>query len=167
MILIYTLGDMTRRYNLINKEGQKGYLVYITATAAIFIINEIIPLIPYNSTYLNIKLYSYNNPLVIIASIALFCFIAKYKFHSNGINNIAKYAFALYLVQDCYPFGGYLYNSLYEHAQSANTLLCIIVYLCVLFLLTYILEKTRRFILNKPIDKLSDFLEKKINISQE
>ena len=167
MILIYTLGDMTRRYNLINKEGQKGYLVYITATAAIFIINEMIPLIPYNSTYLNIKLYSYNNPLVIIASIALFCFIAKYKFHSNGINNIAKYAFALYLVQDCYPFGGYLYNRLYEHAQSANTLLCIIVYLCVLFLLTYILEKTRRFILNKPIDKLSDFLEKKINISQE
>ena len=85
--------------------------------------------------------------------------------------HIFRHAFrgelSIYLVQDCYPFGGYLYNSLYEHAQSANTLLCIIVYLCVLFLLTYILEKTRRFILNKPIDKLSDFLEKKINISQE
>lgn len=168
MILIYTLGDMISRYNIVNRGNKSGFLmIYIAATVIIFFINEFIQLIQYKNALLDIKVYSYNNPIVIIASAALFCFIAKYKFHSNGINNIAKYAFALYLVQDCRPFGTYLYHNLYEQAQTNNTILCTLAYFCGIILLTYILEKIRKITLNKPIDKLSNFLEKRINIFQE
>lgn len=41
-----------------------------------------------------------NNPLVLCAAIALFCFFLKFKFHSKAVNTVAATAFAVYLLTD-------------------------------------------------------------------
>ncbi len=157
-ITMYWVGNAIKKFDVKEFLKTKYFIaIYSIATLSIFVTKE-----------LNIGTYSYNNPLLIIAATSLFCIVAKQKFTSNGINWLAQFMFPVYLLQDSH-FGFNIYKKLYtigvtESFCSTKYFLVILLYIAALFIGAILLEKTRQAIMNKPVKKLSDFLNKKANI---
>ena len=158
-ITMYYIGDAIRRYNIINRI-KRSYFILAYAIAT---------LILYVGGKLNIQgTYAYNNPVLMLAAISLFCIIANLHFSNNNINKFAKYMFPVYLLQEGF-FGRQIYNVLYhtkteEGFYAPKYLLTIFLYIIVLFVGAIVIENMRRWIMSTSIKKLSIFLDKKFNI---
>lgn len=156
-LTIYILGDSIRRFNLMDIMATKTLiLTYAIATAGIFLCTQITE-----------KAYFYNNPFIIIASVSLFCLISKKSFYNKRINTIAKYMLPVYLLQES-TIGAGTYSLLYKFGSTVNFdgmryYGILILYVILLFVGAVIMENTRRFIMNKPIDTISKYLDKKLD----
>lgn len=158
-ITIYAVGDAIRKYDIPKRLSTKlWFILYLTATAFIFVASCIgIPRIAF-----------YNNPLLIVAAVCLFCLVARCKINNKNINIIATYTLPLYLIQDSL-FGQNVYEYLYDQGQSYNftgvEYYCLLgKYLLGLFTGAIIADYTRRQILNRPTSIISKFLDKNLDI---
>lgn len=157
-ITMYWVGNAIKRFNVNGGVKAKHFVTaYIIATLAIFITQKF-----------NVGTYTYNNPLIIIAAVSLFCIVAKLNFTNKWVNWLATFMFPVYLLQDS-PFGFKVYKMLYNFGKaedfcSTKYVLVLSAYVVTLFVAAILLEQTRRAIMNKPVKKLSDFLNKKVNI---
>ena len=105
--------------------------------------------------------YSYNNPLVILASIGLFQFINSISFHSNTINYLAGGVFAAYLLQDQVFIAKPLYGWWAAVCNSLPSFFGILLTftLSVAFIfLSVLIEKGREKIM-KPLFPIFDFID--------
>ena len=157
-ITMYWIGNAIKKFNVKEFLETKYFVaIYCITTLAIFVTKE-----------LNIGTFSYNNPLLIIAAVSLFCIISKQSFTSNVINRVAQFMFPIYLLQDSH-FGFNIYKKLYTIGQvenfcSAKYFITILLYIAALFIGAILLEKTRQTVMNRPVKKLSQFLSEKANI---
>lgn len=155
-IFVYSVGHFLRKYDIPHKFSTRFLiLIYISATIIIFI-----------GPYLNIeRILNYNNPIIIISAIALFCLFAKQDFNNCYINAIAKNMFPIYLVQES-PLGKEVYALLHSYGRAAdfqgiNYFAAIAIYITALLATAFILERIRLLTLKKPLEQLSNYLTSK------
>ncbi|MCH4154850.1 MAG: acyltransferase [Muribaculaceae bacterium] len=103
-----------------------------------------------------VKVFSYNSPLVIAASVAFFMIFITLRFQSSTVNWIASSSFAVYLIhKNPYIFGG-LFVPLFKNLSAAHgylmfTLLCIVA-LITIFMDCVLIDRVRKLITD-PIVK--------------
>ncbi len=91
MIMVYVLGDCLRRFKISDRCSSYIWItIYVLATIAI----------PHLFASHPSKIFRYNNPLVILAAVSLFCCFAKMKFSSNVVNKLSRVMFPCYLLQE-------------------------------------------------------------------
>lgn len=157
-ITIYVLGDAIRRFNLTTKYSTKQYIsVYILSTLCLFI-----------SSFFMQRTMLYNNPLVVISALSLFCMIAKLHFKSKAINYIATFMLPVYLLQDS-STGQLIYKYLYQSGikmnfQGIEYTGLIGIYVVALLGSAFILDNTRRVLLARPTNTLSRKLTDKLDL---
>lgn len=158
-ITMYFIGDAIKRYNAI-KLIKKKYLVsiYLFSTAILYI----------GGLFDIERTYAYNNPVLMLAAISLFCLIAKIKFSSSSINTFAQYMFPVYLLQES-VFRRRIYKELYNFGIkqdfcSAEYFLILAFYICTLFVGAITLESGRKMIMNRAVENLSKFFNKTANL---
>ena len=87
--------------------------------------------------YDSISYFGYNNPLVVLSSISLFCWFSTMKFESKIINFIAGGTFAVYLVSTK-EFGQLHIGSMGMEAFGKASCFGVVLYAIILTLLMYI-----------------------------
>lgn len=94
--------------------------------------------------------FSYCNPLVILASLSLITFFSTLNFQSRFINIIASSSFAVFLLHTninlCRPYFVPYIKSIYESYNGINCLVAILVFLIVVFVFAFLLDQVRIFI---------------------
>lgn len=152
LITIYVLGDCLRRFHI----AERGSHIF---WATVFVVSTIISLLLLASH--PSKLFRYNNPLVILASVSLFCCFVKMSFSSGWINKLSRSMFPCYLIQDG-VFGVYLYGLLYQYGKSLWWV--VPVYFICLMGAAYLIESLRQKLMSAPINSFASFLEKSISV---
>lgn len=152
LITIYVLGDCLRRFHIAER---RSYIFWAT----VFVISTIISL-PLLASHES-KLFRYNNPLVILASISLFCCFVKMNFSSGWINKLSRSMFPCYLIQDG-VFGIYLYGVLYQYNKFVWWI--VPVYFISIMWAAYLIESLRQKLMTVPINSLASFLEKSVSM---
>lgn len=160
-VFIYMIGSCIKRYMQADRIKTTHLAVtYTMSTAA---------LIVYHHFY---KFPSYNNPVLIIAAVSLFGLFLKMKSHNSpAINSIAQCMFPVYLLQDS-PLGFDIYRDFYAYGAKQNFegstyVATLVIYTVSLFALAIVLEKTRLWLMSKPIERASNYLKAKCNIFDE
>lgn len=160
-VFVYIMGGYLRRHA--HAERIKTTYLVITHIACS------LGLIVYHHFFL---MPSYNNPVLLLASLSLFMIFMKMKdFSSPTINSIAQCMFAVYLLHDS-PFGFSIYEELYafgtqHNFESFTYIGTIVIYAISVFALAIALEKTRLWLMSKPIERASNYLKAKCNIFDE
>ncbi len=157
-LTIYIVGNAINKFNLIELISVKKFIsLYFCGTIGIFV-----------CSFVSSRTALYNNPLNIISAVSLFCLIAKLNFRSKAVNYIASFMLPIYLIQDS-TTGRIAYKHLYECGLTTNFegyeyVGFIALYILVLMGAAFILDNARRVLLQRPINAISKFLEKGINI---
>ncbi len=159
MIFMYMLGYCIHRFKF--NEKFKSYiwiLLYIVFTACIYFMTYIAPG----------RVFKYNNPIIILSTISLFCFFTSLHFSNKAVNVIASCMFPVYLIQEGF-WGVLVYQYLKSNVLLSNPLelKCYGVlfgYAVCLFILALIIEPIRKLIMTKPITLLATFIDEKYNI---
>ena len=158
-VTMYAIGDALNKYGIPDRLSLKSWgLLYITVTICMFTVAR-----------LGIEKNTfYNNPLLIFSSICLLCTISKMKIRNRLVNTIATFMLPVYLIQDSF-LGKNIYKYLYEQGTDMNfagsEYYCILsIYLIGLLISAVIADCIRRLILIKPIDSVSKYLNRKVDI---
>ena len=160
-ITMYFIGDALKRYKIADMFSKKQWIaIYTTSTIILYFYLTNVD----NSTH-------YNNPILMVAAVSLFCLISKIEFNNSFINNAASFMLPVYLLQDS-PFGFKIYKILYSKGCELNFagneyFILLTGYIAVLLTSAFILETLRRFLFNWIIKKLSSKLEETVNIFGE
>lgn len=97
------------------------------------------------------RLWGYSNPLLIVSSLAVVMLFSKINISSQRINYVAKRCFAVYLFHCNFFIFAYYRTGvafIYEHFYSFS-IVVIFVYVCLVFLLSILLDNIRIFSWNK------------------
>ena len=157
-ITIYVLGNAIQKFHLQSRLSTRQFAcTYILSTLCIFTLS-----------FFASRTSNYNNPLIVISALSLFCIFAKLKFESKAVNYTATFMLSVYLLQDS-STGSIIYKHLYHSGQEMNfqgTEYCslIILYIIILLGSAFILDNIRRFLLDKPTRRISNFLTKKLDL---
>ena len=158
-VTIYVLGDAINRFDIPARLSAKRLsIIYISLVLSIFT----------SSFILMPKITFYNNPLVIASAVCLFCLISKIEFHNRTINQIATFMLPIYLLQDS-VIGTMAYDYLYKKGlildfQGFHYFATIGIYILALLGTALVLDSIKRMTLRRPINAMSDFLNKKADI---
>ncbi len=158
-ITMYVLGHAIHRFDLPTRfSTRKLLIVYILCTYAIYICSFIIM---YRSTF-------YNNPLIIVSAICLFCLIAKLNFRSQTVNYISSFMLPIYLIQDS-VIGFMAYDYLYQIGENLkfkglHYFTTIGIYVLVLLITAFALDNMRRLLLSHQINTIGRNLNNRSNI---
>lgn len=156
-ITIYALGNAIEKFDLPSRLSTRQFAcTYILSTICIFILS-----------FFASRASFYNNPLVILSALSLFCLIAKFNFSSRIVNYIATFVLPIYLFQDS-STGTIIYKYLYQKGlemdfQGIDYYTLIGLYIIVLLASAFILENIRRFLFTKPTNIISKYLTKKFD----
>lgn len=158
-IMLYCIGRYLNNYKFsINKSIL--LVVYMIGS----ILNGILSLyfVQHNADGTAWKMTYYNNPLVIITSIAFFLFFTKCHIQSQTINRLAKSALAVYLFQ-CSKSINTLYNqfihqsSLSQNDISGGGILLIIIILALsILIISLMIDQIQLFINNKIVKMIEN-----------
>lgn len=116
-VFLYLIGAYLRNYPIdVNKNTLKLMRIFIISCLLNFIIYVCgVKLSKYSinvGSMLTSRIVAYDNPLVIVASIAFFQLFGTFKIKSKLINDIANLTFGIYLLHDNYLVRSVLYNFL-------------------------------------------------------
>lgn len=156
-ITIYVLGNAIRRFNILERITIKQNIcIYIISTLCIFTLS-----------FFTSRTIFYNNPLIIISALSLFCLFAKLDFKSKAVNYVATFTLPVYLLQDS-STGAIIYKYLYQSGlemdfRGLDYYILMGLYTTTLLASAFILENIRRFVLTKPINAISKYLTKKLD----
>lgn len=96
-LFLYVIGRYLKRYVHLCVKNRNKFLVLYLCSVLLYIVCQLLCRYIYIPHW---RGWLYNNPLVVVAAIGLFCYISTFKFHSKVINNIASSAISLYLLQN-------------------------------------------------------------------
>lgn len=108
---------------------------------------------------------AYNNPLLVISAIALFCFVLRFNFHSKVVNWLASSALAIYLIQYM-PFMRRLVQwseQWLSPKESLPDLLLVLLCSSLLFMVAALAIDQLRKLLVRPIMSLYDHYSQKLS----
>ena len=115
--------------------------------------------------------YSYDNILIILESVFLFLFFAKFDLKSKWINKISASAFFVYIITEnvnCWKNSSYSIYKLMNVSNWEHYTCYILLILCasvMVFILSLIVDFVRRLVFIKPMSFLTlklDVIEKKV-----
>ncbi len=155
-IWIYFIGYYLRHYYDVKKLKPIYYLV-VWGIASIS--NAILFIV-----YDKYVAWTYNNPLVVLAAIALFLFFVSFNFSSKPINFIAQSTLGIYLLHENAYLSPLLYKPQCIQYYSTNIFNFIISVLTIFFVCALIDNVLRHFIAN-PILKIPPVFARKHNKS--
>lgn len=156
-ITIYVLGNAIKKFHLPSRLSTRQFAcTYILSTLCIFTLS-----------FFASRISNYNNPLVVISAYSLFCIFAKLEFKSKAVNYIATFMLSVYLLQDS-STGTIIYKYLYQKGlemdfRGLDYYVLMGLYITTLLVSAFVLENTRRFFINKPINAISKYLTKKLD----
>jgi len=112
-IYVYLIGAFLRRFPLKRLDRKYSMILYLSGA----LLWSLISILSVKWRVPHWVPFYYNNPLVILAAVGLFVFIAQIEIRSVAVNTIASSVLAAYLIQDI-PGGlvytvGDLYNQLF------------------------------------------------------
>lgn len=175
-VYLYVIGGYLRRFVSVDSIQKKRWV----SLALAIVFSLLVGLEANIETFVShseLKAFYYNNPLVVIASVFFFLFIASFHFHSKVVNWLATGAVAVYLFQE-QPYIGYhwLYPSvsdlLVEWKSGAASFLGSIsiskefAYLFLLsfvFVLAILLFDHIRALLMIPVWRVYDIIEHRLS----
>ena len=163
-VFIYVLGYGIRRFDV------PGKIKMSHCIAAYIVLSILIGLILDN---LPVRWGGYNNPLVVLKSVIVFCIFLKIRFHSRIVNRIGACVFPCYLLQ-CGVAGLLFFEIQYQVWQALRSpweyfgfaILCAIAFFC----LSLLLEPLRKAIMGRlenllynrlHLEKIDAILEQK------
>ena len=156
-ITIYVLGNAIKKFHLPSRLSTKQFAcTYILSTLCIFVLS-----------FFTSRTIFYNNPLIIISALSLFCLFANLDFKSKAVNYVATFMLPVYLLQDS-STGTIIYKYLYQNGlqmdfRGLDYYILMGLYVTTLLASAYVLESIRRFVLTKPINAISKYLTKKLD----
>lgn len=164
-ILMYILGYAIRHFDVDNKVKVWHALTVFIAISVLFVL-----LRPYTPQRLE---FTYNHPLEVLRSLAVFCIFLKIQFHSRVINHIASCAFPCYLLS-CGSAGNLFFSVQYQVWLALQSPIGYLVFsvVCAIafFLLSMLLEPLRKAIMGRlenllynrlHLEKIDSILEQK------
>lgn len=112
------------------------------------------------------RLYTYTNPLVIIASLSLLLYFSKLHFTSKIVNWLASSAFAIYLFHTnenlFLPYFVSEVKDIYNDYQGLYCLILLIFYLLCISIVSILIDKIRMFIWNFILKRYAVSCQKKV-----
>lgn len=113
-IYIYLLGQFLSEYPRF--DIKKSLLVYIICSLLLFV--SVYSSMLFIKQGIAFRLFSYNNPLVVFASVSFFQFFRKLSIKSRFINYISGAVLAVYIIQEHPRVGSVLYPKIYSLSTS-------------------------------------------------
>lgn len=143
---LYIVGSWIRKDPAICCKSKSFYICfYLTACLIMSVIA--VCLLRFTTQSLDV-LYTYNNPLTVIAAVALFIFFTKLSFKSNLVNLIASTVVAVLFIQQI----AFRVLSSYINAHPAYY---IPVYILTFFLIAFVIEYPRKQLTESLLHSLS------------
>lgn len=103
-------------------------------------------------------LIAYNNPIVILESVALLLLFNKMDFKSNLVNWLGAGSFAAYLTHQNVQVRSYFKSfvlDIYSSFNSFSAILIIFLFVLFVFLVSVVIDKLRLFLWNKYIENIA------------
>ena len=150
MIFMYIIGhalrkldvpDMFRRLHFFS--GYVGFSM-ILAIVMIVCLGKI-------SGNIEFHLLGYNNPLIILSSVSLFCCFSKFNFYSKNINFLLSGIFGIYLFHQYHPFWSNVMIPFIRKHYETYSLSSFVFYSIGLIILIVVLGSVINILLNKIV----------------
>lgn len=157
LMFIYIIGRWLRIEPLVQKIHHGIYLAFFFFISILICISAVLSLLILDGS--NFPIYFYNNPLVVCASISIFCFFSQIKIQSKIVNTIASTVVAALFIQD-FIASEWIYNSIneaYHHGIKAFSSCCVI-WFFLIFLIAFIVENFRQRICQPIITRLEQII---------
>lgn len=139
--ILYLTARYIRLYN-VKLIQDHGGAIFSAITIAITIITALG--LRYTGTAL--RMLRYDNPMVIISSLGVLMFFLKWQFKSKIVNRLAMSVFAVYIIHFnpfVFPYFKKGVLAIYNSTSGAFTTLFIFLYLCLVFLICYVIDQLR------------------------
>ena len=152
-IYVYIIGAYIRRYvslGYIKCNRWRAIILYVLCAA----IWGILTCLQHRLTLYKWNAFSYNNPFMIVASVAFFCFMISFSFKNRYFNWLATSALAVYLIQDNAFLRSYIYNFSKSLGNGNVSDVMLAIVLSVLFLFVVLHVDKIRIWLMRPIQKV-------------
>lgn len=163
----YIIGGYIRMYNIkINKKITKALIISILMililSAIILFFSKSYPILyKYRTYFLN-----RNSIFVLIIAIGIFLLFLKIPFFTNKIiNYISKTIFGIYLIHDNPNFRNIIFKKIFrinKFIDSSFLVLVLLITTIIIFILSSLIEITRKKFFDKINDKISPYIETKI-----
>lgn len=147
LVMMYLIGQYLGRYGLFRGNCDKAVVyvsIYVLSTVA-FVVQAL-----YCET---LRIFAYNNPFVIISSVAFFMWFSTMKFKSSVINVISASAFAVYLLhKNPYIWGGVikrLSKYMWDNMSLVEFTRATIAFVVVIYLVSFAVDRVRMFIASR------------------
>lgn len=147
-IYLYLAGYYVRQEPWFKRIRGRVYLIVFFSICVVYGLFAAWLVFRENLVTYNFKLFGYNNPVVLITTLCLFCFFIKLKLKSRFINRIAESILGVYLLQES-RLGYILYGKMEVLFQQSGftlrffglLLLTFLALFCVAFLLNLLRKK--------------------------
>lgn len=139
--ILYLTVRYIRLYNM-NFLQNHGGAIFLAITITIIIITTVG--LRYTGTAL--RMLRYDNPMVIISSLGVLVFFLKWQFKSKMVNRLAMSVFAVYIIHFnpfVFPYFKEGVLEIYNSTSGAFTTLFIFLYLCLVFLICFVIDQLR------------------------
>lgn len=161
-LTIYICGRYLRKYPV---QIKKPFLGYIACSLILFVYCFIYyEFISVPSAWL---VFSYVNPIIILAAVCLFYTFKQSQINSDFINKVSVLTFGIYLIHDSDPVRRLLVHQM-QKLEIENTfilLLVLFILAILIFTICACIEKIRQMIFTPIVDRIADSqFVKKINI---
>lgn len=156
MILMYVIGHALNEFKISEVLKKQQFLMGYILISIILAMVMTLSLGKMNGDWV-FHLLGYNNPLIILSSVSLFCFFSKFKYYSIKMNFLLSGTFGIYLFHQYRPFWTILLVPSIRKYYEFNSLHSFIIYSVGIVLLIVIAGSVINMFLNKI---LSIILEK-------
>lgn len=137
--------------------GKYSLTVYFVIS---FFITIIVTLsLRYTGTAL--RMLRYDNPMIILSSLGLLMAFSKWNFHNKVINRVALSVFAVYIVHFnpfVFPYFKHYVLFIYNSTNNIVTILSLFLFLCVVFLICFLIDQLRIVSWNLLLKKINKCL---------
>lgn len=154
LVFMYVLGNYVKKEECIKNCKKWTYLsAFIVLSCILGIIG--IFMLYYCDTTL-VWLHRYNNPIIVLSSLALFLYFRRIKVQSKFINSVAKTVVAALFIQQIvdlwiYPYTREVYK---QYGSSLRLLFTILLLSISIFVLAYFVEHIRKRVETLLFDRL-------------
>lgn len=149
LVFLYVMGQWVNREPLVKRFNSYHYFIAFVILSILICLTAVLSLFIFEDS--NYGFYHYNNPLIVLTSIAIFCGFSQLKVQSNTINVIAATVVAALFIQD-FIASSWIYESVNNAYNDGiiSLVLCCATWFTLIFLSAFIVENIRQRI-TRPI----------------
>jgi surface polysaccharide O-acyltransferase-like enzyme len=162
LMFVYIIGHWLSREPLVKRFNSAQYFVLFVLMSILICVGAVLSLLVLSGS--NFGFYYYNNPLIVLTSIAVFCGFSQLNVQSNIINMIASTVVAALFIQD-FIASRWIYESVYDASNNGivSLVLCCVAWFVFIFLSAFIVDNIRQKISKPIISRVEHILGKYCN----